>query len=85
MVESIPESVYKDSGYYPTEAQLCHQHSNAVPSNKTIHVSCVKPLKGNQVRIQLARKDTQLVLCDVKINGGTYHACHFRYNNSQSE
>lgn len=77
MVENIPKSKPQNSSYYPAEQQLCYEHSNYVPSNRTINVSCVKPLKGNQVRIQLARKKTQLVLCDVRINGGKYRTCHF--------
>ncbi|XP_045186609.2 uncharacterized protein LOC123544598 [Mercenaria mercenaria] len=32
-------------------------------------ITCDKPLIGNQVRIQLAKIEAQLVLCDVRIYG----------------
>ncbi|XP_053400251.1 uncharacterized protein LOC123557913 isoform X2 [Mercenaria mercenaria] len=71
-VENAPANKATDGGYYPpaSNVQLCYQHSNYAPSNMSIHVTCDKPLEGNLVRIQLAKTDTQLVLCDVRINGG---------------
>ncbi|XP_053400252.1 receptor-type tyrosine-protein phosphatase mu-like [Mercenaria mercenaria] len=71
-VENVPASKDTDVAYYPpaSQVQLCYQHSNFAPTNRKIYVTCHKPLEGNLVRLHLAKTNTQLVLCDVKINGG---------------
>ncbi|XP_060578566.1 protein draper-like [Ruditapes philippinarum] len=71
-VETAPANKAGEGNYYPpeTEVRLCYQHDNSVPSNESIHVTCGTLLTGNVVRIELASKNSQLVLCDVRIYGG---------------
>ncbi|XP_052795728.1 receptor-type tyrosine-protein phosphatase T-like isoform X1 [Mya arenaria] len=62
----------KDRNYLPpnTSRSLCYQHNGSQITDRTMVVQCGKTLIGNSVRIEMANKDTQLVLCDIKISAG---------------
>ncbi|XP_053400688.1 uncharacterized protein LOC128557383 [Mercenaria mercenaria] len=65
-------SIYhkNDNSYMPSHRQKCYQHSSDAPNSETFTVLCNNSVVGNHVRIELVDIWTQLVLCDVKINGG---------------
>jgi hypothetical protein len=52
------------------ETQECYNHAGIAPKSKQFIVLCNSRLVGDQVTIKLTKKHTQLVICDVKINGG---------------
>ncbi|XP_053400689.1 multiple epidermal growth factor-like domains protein 10 [Mercenaria mercenaria] len=69
-VEYVPSDYKLNSSYVSPYRQKCYQQNSLAPENETFTVLCSSPVVGNQVRIELAKVSTQLVLCDVKINGG---------------
>ncbi|XP_060582428.1 multiple epidermal growth factor-like domains protein 10, partial [Ruditapes philippinarum] len=52
------------------EKQECYKHAGIAPKSKQFIVLCYSRLVGNKVTIKLTNNNTQLVICDVKINGG---------------
>ncbi|KAL4234582.1 hypothetical protein ACF0H5_006223 [Mactra antiquata] len=68
-VEKIPYDD-KESHVKPSDTSVCYKHGNTVPDSTTIHVTCTTPLIGNQVRITLSKKESQLIVCDFRINQG---------------
>ncbi|KAH3713577.1 hypothetical protein DPMN_073369 [Dreissena polymorpha] len=56
--------------YIPTNRQLCYQHDGSNIISTTMAVKCDRTLVGNSLRVELKDKDTQLVLCDIKISQG---------------
>ncbi|XP_060578987.1 uncharacterized protein LOC132735965 [Ruditapes philippinarum] len=51
------------------EKQECYKHAGIAPKSKQFTVNCYNRLVGDQVTIKLSSSQTQLVICDVKING----------------
>ncbi|KAL4234480.1 transmembrane receptor protein tyrosine kinase [Mactra antiquata] len=54
----------------PSDTSICYKHDDTVPDSTSIHVTCTTPLIGNQVRITLSKVNSQLVVCDFRINQG---------------
>ncbi|XP_060582406.1 uncharacterized protein LOC132738816 [Ruditapes philippinarum] len=50
--------------------ELCYRHTNIAPKSEKFSVLCDNRIVGNQVKIKLTRSQTQLIICDIKINGG---------------
>ncbi|XP_052795736.1 uncharacterized protein LOC128228456 isoform X2 [Mya arenaria] len=73
-IENLTSWGYEDDdrNYIPrnTSRSLCYQHDGSEITNRTMVVQCVKTLIGNSVRIEMANKYSQLVLCDIKISAG---------------
>ncbi|WAQ98312.1 SREC-like protein, partial [Mya arenaria] len=71
-IENLTSWGYEDDdrNYIPrnTSRSLCYQHDGSEITNRTMVVQCVKTLIGNSVRIEMANKYSQLVLCDIKIS-----------------
>ncbi|KAL4234475.1 hypothetical protein ACF0H5_006121 [Mactra antiquata] len=61
---------HRESYTKPPDTSVCYRHDNTVPDSTTIHVTCTTPLIGNQVRITFSKKESQLILCDFRINQG---------------
>ncbi|XP_060595353.1 uncharacterized protein LOC132749560 [Ruditapes philippinarum] len=64
-VEYIPSS-----GSDETFKQTCFRQGVDIPKSTMFTVLCDKPVIGNYVKIEFAELQNELVLCDVKINGG---------------
>ncbi|WAQ98353.1 PTPRA-like protein [Mya arenaria] len=70
-----------------TSRSLCYQQNGSKIANRTMVVQCENTLIGNSVRIEMANKNTQLVLCDIKISADGFPDTGFKievYNNSTS-
>ncbi|XP_053400249.1 uncharacterized protein LOC123559224 isoform X2 [Mercenaria mercenaria] len=74
-VEYVPKDFakldnYDSYGLYIQPIQdICYENKRKV-SDKVINVVCNRALTGNQVRIQLEKPGTQLVICDFRIFEG---------------
>ncbi|KAL4234479.1 hypothetical protein ACF0H5_006124 [Mactra antiquata] len=69
-VEKLLYANRKTHSNPPPDTRVCYKHGNTVPDSTSIHVACTEPLIGNQVRITLSKKESQLILCDFRINLG---------------
>ena len=72
MVENVPESEKDNITYRPENSSVCYSHTDNSSLKSPMNVSCVRPLVGNQVRLQLFEKHSQIILCEVQVYGGNY-------------
>ncbi|XP_045180039.2 cell death abnormality protein 1-like isoform X2 [Mercenaria mercenaria] len=54
---------------YHSNGQLCYRHNDSIPTTEAMYVRCAENPVGNQIRLQLAKVSTQLVICDVRVYG----------------
>jgi hypothetical protein len=58
--------------YDTIDERACFKQGDDFPKSSTFIVLCKKPVIGNVVKIELAKSQNVLELCDVRINGGNF-------------
>ena len=69
-MENVTNDQKGKKTYIPPNRSLCYQHSDEDALEINMKVFFDEPFVGNQIRLELANRTSQLVLCDLRINGG---------------
>ena len=69
-MENVTSDLKDSNEYIQFNRRLCYQHSGVDAPQTTMEVFCDEPSVGNQIRLELANRTSQLVLCDLRIYGG---------------
>lgn len=59
-----------DKSYDSKYKEICYEERQGPPESTTINVKCQRPVTGNLLRIELGSKQSQLVICDIRIFEG---------------
>jgi hypothetical protein len=76
-----------DRSFFSKESHTCYKQNVSEQKSVLMNIKCNTTTAGNQVRITLLKKYSQLVLCDVRIYGGKiegYICKHFGFVNKQN-